>query len=95
MVSKRNDEVDKTVVFAWLAAGRGIGNVASGPLSEALVRVGKWKAGWAFGTGYGALIVFTGVSALLGGLSVVGRYIDKGLMEFSKPERNDSEGIEI
>lgn len=58
-----------------LAAGRGIGAVCSGPLSEALLRDGPWKGEGAlgYGTGYGGLIVFTGITALCGGLSFVGK----------------------
>ncbi|KAF2141627.1 uncharacterized protein K452DRAFT_326745 [Aplosporella prunicola CBS 121167] len=79
VVVRKNGSVDPCLVFACLAAGRGIGNVSSGPLSEALVQAGKWSAGWAFGTGFGSLIVFTGVSAALGGLSVLGRCAKRGL----------------
>lgn len=66
---------DGTMVFGFLAAGRGIGNVVSGPLSETLIRNSPWKdaAGWGYGSGYGTLIVFTGVTALLGGLSIIAR----------------------
>ncbi|KAF2278820.1 MFS general substrate transporter [Westerdykella ornata] len=59
--------VDSGMVFACLAAGKGVGNVCSGPLSEALLHAGNWKAGMAYGSGYGPLIVFTGTTALLGG----------------------------
>ena len=63
------------MVFGFLAAGRGIGNVASGPLSEALLAGNPWRnsTDFAYGTGYGPLIVFTGITALLGGLSIVAR----------------------
>ncbi|KAK3391888.1 major facilitator superfamily domain-containing protein [Sordaria brevicollis] len=61
--------VDPTMVFAFLAMGRGVGNVASGPLSEALVKGLPWqgKALAGYGSGYGGLIAFTGVTALVGG----------------------------
>ena len=61
--------VDPTMVFAFLALGRGVGNVVSGPLSEVLVRGLPWqgKALAGYGSGYGGLIVFTGVTALVGG----------------------------
>ncbi|KAF2469690.1 MFS general substrate transporter [Lindgomyces ingoldianus] len=58
---------DSGMVFACLSAGKGVGNLCSGPLSEALLHAGTWKAGMAYGSGYGALIVFTGTTALLGG----------------------------
>lgn len=58
---------DSGMVFASLAAGKGLGNLVSGPLSEALLRAGNWNAGMAYGSGYGAVIAFTGATALLGG----------------------------
>lgn len=71
--------IDPSMVFVLLAAGRGIGNVVSGPLSEALVSGRPWlgEAGAGYGSGYGALIVFTGVSALLGGGSFLGRVLGR------------------
>lgn len=59
------------MVLSFLAAGRGVGSVTSGPLSNLLLGPKPWKgeAGWAYGTGYGLLIVFTGVTAVLGGVS--------------------------
>lgn len=61
------------LVFGALAAGRGVGNMISGPLSGALMERSPWegKAGFGYGSGYGVLIVFTGVTALLGGSSFV------------------------
>jgi MFS family permease len=66
------------LVFGFLAAGRGIGSVASGPLSEALLKGGQaWrgKAEAAYGTGYGPLIIFTGVTAALSSIGWVGRRV--------------------
>lgn len=59
------------MVLSFLAAGRGVGSVTSGPLSNLLLGPKPWKgeASWAYGTGYGLLIVFTGVTAVLGGVS--------------------------
>ncbi|KAK4148582.1 monocarboxylate transporter 10 [Chaetomidium leptoderma] len=64
---------DPSMVFAFLAMGRGVGNVISGPLSEVLVSGMPWKgqAFGGYGSGYGGLIAFTGASALLGGGSYV------------------------
>lgn len=58
---------DSGMIFACLSAGKGLGNLVSGPLSEALLHAGSWKAGMAYGSGYGTLIVFTGATALFGG----------------------------
>ena len=52
--------------------------MASGPLSEALLATGReWKgqAGFAYGTGYGPLIVFSGCTAAVGGLSFEARRV--------------------
>ncbi|KAK2058092.1 major facilitator superfamily transporter [Colletotrichum caudatum] len=70
---ERERGVDPSMVFGMLAAGRGVGNVISGPLSEALIKGAPWKgeAGFGYGSGYGTLIVFTGVTALMGGASFV------------------------
>lgn len=71
---ERYGVIDPSMVFGWLAAGRGIGNIVSGPLSEGLAKGGlMWQgqAEFGYGSGYGGLIVFTGVTALLGGGSWV------------------------
>ncbi|TDZ37130.1 MFS transporter asaE [Colletotrichum spinosum] len=73
----RERGVDPGMVFGMLAAGRGIGNVISGPLSESLIRKSPWQgeAAHGYGSGYGTLIVFTGVTALLGGASFLWKRI--------------------
>lgn len=58
---------DSGMIWATMSAGKGVGNLCSGPLSEALLHAGNWKASMAYGSGYGALIAFTGVTALLSG----------------------------
>ncbi|KAK0630770.1 major facilitator superfamily domain-containing protein [Bombardia bombarda] len=66
---------DPTMVFAFLALGRGVGNMVSGPLSEALMRDAPWRgqAFGGYGSGYGGLIAFTGATALFGGGSYAWR----------------------
>ncbi|KAL2144852.1 hypothetical protein VTI28DRAFT_8412 [Corynascus sepedonium] len=61
--------VDPSLVFGWLCAGRGIGNVVSGPLSSLLIHGRPWlgQAIGGYGSGYGSLIVYTGISAVVGG----------------------------
>lgn len=51
------------MIFGLLSAGRGVGSVLSGPLSEALLREKPWvgEAALGYGTGYGGLMVFTGI----------------------------------
>ncbi|KAB8207481.1 major facilitator superfamily domain-containing protein [Aspergillus parasiticus] len=74
-VGKSHPSADLSMVFAFMETGRGIGNVISGPLSEALLKTRLWEGqAWgAYGTEYGILVVLTGVTGLLGGVSVVAR----------------------
>ncbi|KAJ4395448.1 hypothetical protein N0V91_010847 [Didymella pomorum] len=68
--------LDTGFIFGLLAGGRGIGNVISGPLSVALVTGDGWtKDGrsWGYSGQYGGIILFTGVTALLGGWGALGR----------------------
>ncbi|KAI5461945.1 major facilitator superfamily domain-containing protein [Mariannaea sp. PMI_226] len=66
---------DPAMVMGVLSAGRGIGNILSGPLSGALLKGMRWKgeAAAGYGTGYGTLIVFTGTTALAGGATYIFR----------------------
>lgn len=72
-----SDNVDPIMVFVMLAAGRGLGNVISGPLSQAMYHSMPWKgeAALAYGSGYGSLIVFTAVTALGSGFCFLGRRV--------------------
>ncbi|PSN68117.1 MFS general substrate transporter [Corynespora cassiicola Philippines] len=74
-VQTSTGRMDGTMVFAALAAGRGIGNVVSGPVSEALVRFGTVGHKGVYGTEYGPLVLFTGISAVLGGAGILGKRI--------------------
>ncbi|EXF75675.1 hypothetical protein CFIO01_04608 [Colletotrichum fioriniae PJ7] len=68
--------VDTGFIFGLLAGGRGIGNVISGPLSVALLTGDGWiKDGksWGYSGQYGGIILFTGVTAMLGGWGALGR----------------------
>lgn len=60
---------DPAMVLSILSAGRGIGNIVSGPLSGALLKGMPWQeqAGYGYSSGYGTLIVFTGATALASG----------------------------
>ncbi|KAF5863180.1 hypothetical protein ETB97_010525 [Aspergillus alliaceus] len=64
------------LVFGLLAGGRGVGNVISGPLSTALMEKGSLGgSGTGYSTEYGALILFTGITAILGAWSWIWRYL--------------------
>ncbi|RHZ60768.1 hypothetical protein CDV55_103831 [Aspergillus turcosus] len=75
-VQKSERSAHVSMVFAFLETGRGVGNVVSGPLSEALLKLGGWKGApgfGAYGTEYGVLVVLTGVTAFLGGFASMAR----------------------
>ncbi|KAF2158930.1 hypothetical protein M409DRAFT_30562 [Zasmidium cellare ATCC 36951] len=59
--NEANGNVDTGIVIGLMAAGKGIGEVASEPLSAKLLDLG-WEthAGFAYGTQYAVLIVFCG-----------------------------------
>ncbi|KAJ9202047.1 hypothetical protein DTO166G4_267 [Paecilomyces variotii] len=63
------------LVYALLVAGRGVGGVLSGPLSEALLTAPPLTnvISYGYGSKYGILIVFTGVTTMLGGIGFFGR----------------------
>ena len=79
VVTKKTARVEPGLVFAFLAAGRGVGNVVSGPISEALLRGKTWHGAFGYGSGYGPVIVFTGMTAILSGLASLGN-ARKGLL---------------
>lgn len=60
-----------TMVFAFLAAGRGLGNILSGPFSQHLIRqtiTDRLPSG-GYSSSYMPMIIFTGISAYLGGVA--------------------------
>ncbi|KAJ6178204.1 hypothetical protein N7519_008665 [Penicillium mononematosum] len=63
-VRRVDPSADATMIFSVIAFGRGIGNVVSGPLSEAIVSVDSWKgsAVAGYGSGYGLIILSTTTS---------------------------------
>lgn len=71
-IQKRNDGADANLVFGLLAAGRGVGSIISGPLSESLLADGRvWRdaVSSAYGSEYGPIIIFSGCTAMVGGFS--------------------------
>ncbi len=65
--------VDTLMVYSFLCVGRGIGNIVAGPLSEVLVNGMPWKGELigGFGSGYGALIMFSGLTSLVSGMNTL------------------------
>ncbi|KAJ5928202.1 hypothetical protein N7466_007158 [Penicillium verhagenii] len=74
-IERANPASDVSVIYPFMEFGRGIGNLVSGPLSEALLKADNWEgsAFGVYGSGYGTLVVFTGATALIGGVSIAAR----------------------
>ncbi|KAF2001964.1 MFS general substrate transporter [Amniculicola lignicola CBS 123094] len=70
-IKRQSPGMDTGLMFGLLAGGRGVGNVISGPLSVALFGKGVGGSGVYEGQ-YGAVILFTGITALLGGWGGLG-----------------------
>jgi len=70
--------VDPVMVFGHLCIGRGIGNVISGPRSHTLIRGLPWQgqAIAGYGSGYGSLIMYTGLTGLLSGMNFLWKRLD-------------------
>lgn len=74
-IGRANPAADVSVIYPFMEFGRGIGNLVSGPLSEALLKADNWQgsAYGVYGSGYGTLVVCTGATALIGGVSIAAR----------------------
>lgn len=66
-VQRADEKAGFGVLMGLFSAGRGVGSVVCGPVTEWLIRYGSWDGvGGGYGTEYGAVIFFTGVSAACG-----------------------------
>lgn len=76
-VQQADPAADSTMIFSIIAFGRGVGNVASGPFSEALFTVDPWKGSAiaGYGSGYGLIILCAGISAFLSGACIVAHHL--------------------
>lgn len=68
-----NEAVDTGVVYGLLNGGRGVGYVVGGLAGVELLKSGavQHSSNWGYGTQYGFMILYTGVSALIGGWSIL------------------------
>ena len=68
-----NEAVDTGVVYGLLNGGRGLGYVVGGFAGVELLKDGAVSNSgkWGYGTEYGFLILYTGISAVVGGWSVL------------------------
>lgn len=61
---------DPIMMIGFLTAGRGVGNIISGPLSEVLLKAAPSPRSMIWGHGgYSLIIAFTGSTAFLGGMT--------------------------
>lgn len=76
-IQHANPATDTSLIFPFMETGRGIGNVVSGPLSEALLKADSWqyRAWGTYGSGYGVVVLWTGITALVGGIAVIAHYL--------------------
>ena len=74
-VRRSDPAMEAGMMVALFSAGKGIGSVISGPLSGALVTSDAWKhrVGFAYGSGYGYLIIFSGITASFASLGWFGK----------------------
>lgn len=69
-----NEAVDTGVLYGLLNGARGIGYVSGGLAGVPLLRAGNvspMAGGFGYGTAYGPLIIFTGLSSVFGGWAVL------------------------
>ncbi|KAL2817082.1 major facilitator superfamily domain-containing protein [Aspergillus cavernicola] len=74
--AERNEAVDPGMLYGLLNGVRGVGYASGGLASVGLFRLGALSATqrFVYGTSYGPLVLFTGVSSLLGGWVVLWRW---------------------
>lgn len=72
----RNEAVDMGMLYGLLNGARGIGYVSGGLAGVPLLKAGSGSSlgGFGYGTTYGPLIIFTGLSSVLGGWAVLWRW---------------------
>jgi predicted MFS family arabinose efflux permease len=80
--AQRNEAIDTGMIYGLLNGARGIGYVSGGLASVPLLKVGASSSLGAFGygTAYGPLIIFTGLSTILGGWGLLWKW--KKLLRF-------------
>jgi hypothetical protein len=88
---RTSPNVNTGLILSLLCAGKGVGTILAGPVSDAMlsVKLGK-NAGLAYGSSYGLMIVFTGICVLLGGAGALPRFVQGGsaaIMSAAIPRR--------
>lgn len=74
--AESNEAVDMGMMYGLLNGARGIGYVSGGLAGVPLLKAGSGATlgSFGYGTTYGPLIIFTGLSSVLGGWAVLFRW---------------------
>ena len=74
--AQRNEAVDPGMLYGLLNGARGIGYVSGGLAGVPLLKAGSISSmgSFAYGTSYGPLIIFTGLSSVFGGWGLLWRW---------------------
>ncbi|KAJ6443382.1 mfs monocarboxylate transporter protein [Purpureocillium lavendulum] len=79
--ARRNEAIDTGLVYGLLNGARGVGYVGGGLAGLPLLKVGggalSAASNFGYGTSYGPLIIFTGLSSMFGGLGLLWRGVTK------------------
>ena len=81
--AERNEAIDTGIVYGLLNGARGVGYVSGGLVGVQLLKAGSEKmvGRFGYGTPYGPLILYTGLSTSLGGWSMALKC--KGLLRWA------------
>jgi len=80
--AESNEAIDTGMVYGLLNGVRGIGYVSGGLVGVTLLRAGSVGSGrFGYGTTYGPLIIFTGLSSVFGGWGLLWKCKWKRLLQ--------------
>ncbi|MCJ1432428.1 hypothetical protein MMC27_001784 [Xylographa pallens] len=74
--AQRNEAIDTGMLYGLLNGARGIGYVSGGLAGVPLLKAGSMSSfgGFGYGTTYGPLIIFTGISSVFGGWGLLWKW---------------------
>ena len=72
--AQRNEAIDTGMLYGLLNGARGIGYVSGGLASVPLLKTGSSVGRFGYGTKYGPLIIFTGLSTVFGGWGLLWKW---------------------
>ncbi|KAL8301717.1 hypothetical protein RB593_000494 [Gaeumannomyces tritici] len=74
--AERNEAIDTGVLYGLLNGARGIGYLSGGLAGVPLLKAGRGAIGsFGYGTSYGPLILFTGLSSIFGGWGLLWKWL--------------------